>query len=193
VTEQIAALGSRLVGPTGDELHKSAEALAAYLDATPFASGPLTAGAHYTTLSGRNVYGLITPASGWSKVIEDSEVFALVKGKMTLAFHHAASAIDEASIVSAIGTHDTSGFGLKPTAATIGGYAGLVAQSPARQTLWYTAGLQAFDPNPGDDVRIWIIDIERTKPVTIELTGPPAEIGASLSEIDTLLDSLVAY
>ena len=130
--------------------------------------------------------------AGWSKFVDDSEVVALRHGDVVLAFNHAASSATAEGVANAAAYRSVADFPGDIAAVTIGAaYNGFVGQAPPLATLWYTAGLQAFDPKPGDEVRVWAVAVQDRGNFTVELSGPPDQIADVLPEVEAMLDSIL--
>jgi hypothetical protein len=185
----VADKAGSLSGPLVDELRDATTALGNALNAGPLTVGTLASGSYRSGTFTRPLVVLAIP-DGWSRFLDDPEVFALQQGKTVFAIHHAARETSAPGVAAAIG--GTPPYTLPPTAVTIGLLSGLEAQAPAGATLFYTAGLQAFDPAAGDVVRIWVLDLGG-KPLTIELIGQPADVAALLPEVERMVRTMVVY
>lgn len=186
-----AALDASPGGPSADALRDAVTALDNALTAGAIPTGAIPPGSYVSSGFARP-YVALALGEGWARYLDDSEVLAFRRGKTTLAFHHTATAVTPAAMVSAVGQGGSGDFSLAPSPVTIGAYPGLVGQTPAGATLWFDAALNAYDPAPGDVVRIWILTVEQ-RALTIELLGPPADVAAELPDVERILATFVAY
>jgi len=174
--------------PLGEQyrvrLRTAVAALQGAVAAKPFVPEGLDAGTWYSSRFPPPV--ALTLPAGWSRGLEDSEVLALQKGKMTLAVNKMATEATAAGAAKAIGASLTLG----PTPVTFPSYVGFTAGADGGGTLWFTEGLQAFDAPKGDVVRVWVLQAG-AKPITVTLSGPPAEVKAALPEVEKMLGTMV--
>ena len=190
--DQVAAvLDGSLAGPSTAALRDAVGALNNALNASAIPTGAIPPGSYVSSFFARP-YVALALGDGWTRYLDDGEVLAFHRGKTTLAFHHTATAATSAAMVTAVGQGGNGEFTLPPTPVTIGAYTGLVGQTPVAATLWYDAALNAYDPAPGDVVRIWVLTVER-RTLTIELLGPPAEVAGELPAVERILATFVAY
>ena len=203
-TDQMSTLEPRLTGHLGrssadaDMLLDAVTAADVALNAKPLGTGTLPSGPYRSTYFVSPLLAFALP-DGWSSFVDDADVLAFKHGNVVLAFNHTATAATADAMATAIGHHGTAAFTAGPTAVSYGSFAGFTGQAEPRATLWYTAGLQGFDAAPGDVVRIWVLTVEG-RVLTIEMTGPSAEVNSVLAEfphglpgVGSMLRTFVAY
>jgi hypothetical protein len=185
---KVDELAPKLTGDRGDRLRDAVAVLGDVLHATTFVPEGLDAGTYYSERFTPTV--LTTVPEGWSRTFEDSEVLALVKDGVTLAFDKRALEATADGVAAALGALDASGLPAPPEAVTLGQYKGFSGRQDSGGTLWLTDALLAHDAKPGDEVRAWVLDLGAKRALTVHVDGPPKAVARLQPEIEAMLASL---
>ena len=187
-------------GTAGAALRRTVTTLGNTIRARPLASGVLAAGPYHSSTFSQTV--VVTLPAGWTRRAEDSEVVALQKGSVSLAFSHSTATVSPDFPHAGACWHLAPESSCPPpeiagpaVATAPGGYSGWLTRATATvpMAIWSSAALQSqftYVTAAGDEILTWVVDV-RGQPLTIDLTGPPADVAAVLPEVETMLEDVL--